>query len=151
MVKRIVMAAMLAAALSAGALSLHQLKTGTHAIVACGSFCKTGDLCKRPCGCCFGPAEGPRASASLNALHQRGRNRGTEKGEIMLKKILVATMFMGVLSASALSVRQLRTAASSSLAACGSPCNMVVRCARPCFCFPASGGKCVIEVPPAAR
>jgi hypothetical protein len=68
----------------------------------------------------------------------------------MLKKFLFASMFMGVLSASAMSVRQLR-AGSSSLATCGSPCNMVVRCARPCFCFPASGGKCVIEVPPAAR
>lgn len=64
----------------------------------------------------------------------------------MLKKILFAAMFMGVLSASAISVRQLRTA--SSLAACGSPCDLVIRCARPCFCFPASGGKCVIEVPP---
>ena len=68
----------------------------------------------------------------------------------MMTKVLLATMFTGVLSASALSVRQLRTA-SSSLAACGSPCNVVVRCARPCFCFPASGGKCVIEVPPPAR
>ena len=68
----------------------------------------------------------------------------------MLKKTLFATMFLGVLSASAMSVRQLRTA-SASLAACGSPCNLVIRCARPCFCFPASGGKCVIEIPPAAR
>jgi hypothetical protein len=54
MVRRIVMASMLTAALSAGALSLHQLKTSTHAIVACGSPCTTGDICKRPCGCFFG-------------------------------------------------------------------------------------------------
>ncbi len=67
----------------------------------------------------------------------------------MMKKVLFAAMFITVLSASALSVRQLTTA--SSLAACGSPCDLVIRCARPCFCFPASGGKCVIEVPPPAR
>lgn len=56
MTKKLILAAMLAATLSAGALSLHQLKTGTHAIVACGSFCTVGDTCKRPCGCCFGPS-----------------------------------------------------------------------------------------------
>ena len=58
MVRRIVMAAVLAATLSAGALSLHQLKTGTHAIVACGSPCTSGDICKRPCGCFFGISGG---------------------------------------------------------------------------------------------
>ena len=68
----------------------------------------------------------------------------------MIRKVLLASMFMAALSAGALSVRQLQTG-SASLAACGSPCNLVIRCARPCFCFPASGGKCVIEIPPAAR
>jgi hypothetical protein len=35
------------------------LRTGTNAIKACGSSCITGDICKRPCGCCFGPGGGP--------------------------------------------------------------------------------------------
>lgn len=59
MAKKLMLAAMLTATLSAGALSLHQLRTGTNAIVACGSACTTGDICKRPCGCCFGPGGGP--------------------------------------------------------------------------------------------
>ena len=79
-------------------------------------------------------AEGPRASASLNALHQRGQNKGTEKGEIMLKKILFATMFLGVLSASALSVRQLKTGTQHILA-CGSSCVRTDFCQKPCYCF----------------
>jgi hypothetical protein len=54
MTKKLMFVAMLTAALSAGALSLHQLRTGTHAIVACGSPCTSGDICKRPCGCYFG-------------------------------------------------------------------------------------------------
>ena len=54
MAKKLIFAAMLAAALSSGALSVHQLRTGTHAIVACGSPCTSGDICKRPCGCYFG-------------------------------------------------------------------------------------------------
>jgi len=58
MVKKVVFAAMLTAALSVGALTLQQLRTGTHAIVACGSPCTTGDICKRPCGCYFGIAGG---------------------------------------------------------------------------------------------
>jgi len=58
MAKKLMLTAMLAAALSASGLSLHQLRTGTHAVVACGSFCTTGDICKRPCGCCFGPGGG---------------------------------------------------------------------------------------------
>jgi hypothetical protein len=40
-------------------MSLRQLRTGTDAIKACGSSCMTGDICKRPCGCCFGPGGGP--------------------------------------------------------------------------------------------
>src|SRR5882724_4923345 len=59
MAKKLLLAAMLAAALSASAISVHQLRTGTQAIVACGSFCGSGDICKRPCGCCFGPGGGP--------------------------------------------------------------------------------------------
>ena len=58
MVKKLMLIAMLAATLSASALSLHQLRTGTNAIVACGNTCKTGDICKRPCGCCFGVGGG---------------------------------------------------------------------------------------------
>ena len=58
MVRRIVLSVMLAAALSASAISVRQLRTGTQAIVACGSFCTIGDTCKRPCGCCFGPGGG---------------------------------------------------------------------------------------------
>lgn len=59
MVKKILLAAMLAATLSAGAVSARQLKTSTHALVACGSPCTTGDFCKRPCGCYFGLGGGP--------------------------------------------------------------------------------------------
>src|SRR6476619_3459825 len=58
MTRKLMFAAMLAAALSASAISVHQLRTGTQAVVACGSFCTTGDICKRPCGCCFGPGGG---------------------------------------------------------------------------------------------
>jgi hypothetical protein len=54
MVKKILLTAMLTGALSVGALSVRQLRTGTHAIVACGSPCTSGDICKRPCGCYFG-------------------------------------------------------------------------------------------------
>jgi len=58
MTKKLIFVAMLTATLSAGALSLHQLRTGTHAIVACGSPCTSGDICKRPCGCFFGVGGG---------------------------------------------------------------------------------------------
>ena len=51
MIKRILLAAMLAAALSAGAVSARQLGTGTHAVLACGSPCTSADFCKRPCFC----------------------------------------------------------------------------------------------------
>lgn len=50
----------------------------------------------------------------------------------MLKKILFATTFMAVLSASALSVRQLRTA-SRTTATCGGTCSSTVNCTSPCF------------------
>ena len=58
MTKKLMLAAMLTAAISASALSLRQLRSGTYAIKACGSSCTTGDICKRPCGCCFGPGGG---------------------------------------------------------------------------------------------
>ena len=54
MIRKVLLGAILAAALSAGAVSARQLGTGTHAILACGSRCTIGDICKRPCGCYFG-------------------------------------------------------------------------------------------------
>lgn len=68
----------------------------------------------------------------------------------MLKKILFAAMFMGVLSASALSVRQLRTGTHAVLA-CGSPCVKTDACQKPCYCFfsdpSSSRGVCQPEGP----
>lgn len=58
MAKRVLLATMLIGVLSASAMSVRQLRTGTHAIKACGSSCMTGDICKRPCGCCFGVGGG---------------------------------------------------------------------------------------------
>ena len=58
MTRKLMLAAMLTAALSASALSLHQLRTGTYAVRACGSSCTSGDICKFPCGCCFGVGGG---------------------------------------------------------------------------------------------
>lgn len=54
MVKKILLATMFFGVLSASALSLHQLRTTTHAVVACGSPCTRGDVCKWPCSCFFG-------------------------------------------------------------------------------------------------
>jgi hypothetical protein len=59
MIRKVFITMMFLGALSASALSLRQLRTGTYAIKACGSSCTTGDICKRPCGCCFGPGGGP--------------------------------------------------------------------------------------------
>lgn len=50
----------------------------------------------------------------------------------MLRKVLFAAMFMGVFSASAMSVRQLRTA-SRTTATCGGTCSATVACTSPCF------------------
>lgn len=50
----------------------------------------------------------------------------------MLKKALFAGMFLGVLSASAMSFRQLRTD-SHQIAACGASCSATVICGSPCF------------------
>jgi hypothetical protein len=72
----------------------------------------------------------------------------------MVKKVLLATMFMGVLSASALSVRQLRTGTHAVLA-CGSPCTRLDICKKPCFCFGLFDGNthgvCQPEGPAPAR
>ena len=59
MIKKILLATMLAATLSAGAVSARQLRISTHAVVACGSPCTAGDICKRPCLCYFGLSGGP--------------------------------------------------------------------------------------------
>ena len=61
----------------------------------------------------------------------------------MLKKVLFATMFMAYLSASALSVRQLKTGTQQVLA-CGSSCVRTDFCQKPCYCF-----SVIRRVPPA--
>lgn len=73
----------------------------------------------------------------------------------MFRKVLFAGMLTAVLSAGALSARQLGTAATE-LPACGSTCSKSVGCQKPCLCF-VSGtdttGVCQPEgpQPPAAR
>lgn len=57
MFRRMFFATMLAAALSVSALAAHQLRTGTHTVLACGSPCTRFDFCKRPCFC-FGLFDG---------------------------------------------------------------------------------------------
>lgn len=53
----------------------------------------------------------------------------------MLKKVLFASMFIGVLSASGLSVRQLRTSTHAA-ATCGQTCDRTTTCLKPCgICF----------------
>lgn len=53
----------------------------------------------------------------------------------MMKKILAAAMFMAVLSASAMSVHQLRTTAYAG-ATCGQSCDRTTTCLKPCgICF----------------
>jgi hypothetical protein len=51
-----------------------------------------------------------------------------------MKKVLFATMFMAVVSASALSLRQLGTSTHLVLA-CGSACVKTDACQKPCYCF----------------
>jgi len=68
----------------------------------------------------------------------------------MLKKVLLATMFLSILSASALSIQQLRTS-SRMMAACGAPCVKTTACQKPCgLCYIVSGttGVCQPEGPP---
>ena len=53
----------------------------------------------------------------------------------MIKKILAAAMFMAVLSASAMSFRQLRTSTHAT-ATCGGTCDRTTTCLKPCgICF----------------
>jgi hypothetical protein len=49
--KKTLFAAMFLAVLSASALSVRQLSTTPHAVVACGSTCTSSDICKHPCFC----------------------------------------------------------------------------------------------------
>jgi hypothetical protein len=68
----------------------------------------------------------------------------------MVKKVVTAVMFLAVLSAGALSVRQLRTG-SRMMAACGAPCVKTTACQKPCgLCYIVSGttGVCQPEGPP---
>jgi hypothetical protein len=57
MVRKILFATLLAATLSAGAISARQLGAGANAPLACGSSCTRLDFCKNPCFC-FGLFEG---------------------------------------------------------------------------------------------
>jgi hypothetical protein len=53
----------------------------------------------------------------------------------MVKKILLGSMFMAVLSASALSLRQLGTSTHAG-ATCGQTCTRTTTCLKPCgICF----------------
>lgn len=52
MLRKVLLAAMLAATLSAGALSARQLRKSTYAGLACGSACSRSNLnCQKPCYC----------------------------------------------------------------------------------------------------
>jgi hypothetical protein len=66
----------------------------------------------------------------------------------MMKKIVFSVMFAAVLSASGLSIRQLRALATPP--ACGSPCDKTIGCQKPCLCYVVVGtsGVCQPEGPP---
>ena len=49
--KRVLLAVMLGAAMSAGALSAHQLGKTSVTLLACGSPCNGTIMCARPCFC----------------------------------------------------------------------------------------------------
>jgi len=69
---------------------------------------------------------------------------------MMIKKVLAAAVFIAALSASALSIQQLRTS-SRMMAACGDPCVKTTACQKPCgLCYIVSGttGVCQPEGPP---
>jgi hypothetical protein len=69
----------------------------------------------------------------------------------MMKKMVFTVMFAAVLSASGLSIRQLRALATPP--ACGSPCEKTVGCQKPCLCFVSgfgTSGVCQPEGPPPA-
>lgn len=68
----------------------------------------------------------------------------------MVKKILFAGMLAAVLSAGAVSARQLG-AAATQVPACGSVCSKSVGCQKPCLCFVFGSdttGICQPEGPP---
>jgi hypothetical protein len=53
----------------------------------------------------------------------------------MMKRVLFATMLLGVLSASAMSIHQLRTSTYAG-ATCGQTCDRTTTCLKPCgICF----------------
>jgi hypothetical protein len=58
MTKKLMLAAMLTAALSAGAISVRQLQTSSATPTACGSPCTRSTICARPCFCYFGLSGG---------------------------------------------------------------------------------------------
>jgi hypothetical protein len=58
MFNKILLAAMLTAALSAGAISVRQLRTASATPTACGSPCTRSTICARPCFCYFGLSDG---------------------------------------------------------------------------------------------
>jgi hypothetical protein len=89
-----------------------------------GPLCKTVLLLS-----CFWGKVCDRSSAA-DALTELSSERRTT----MLKKVLFATMFLGVLSASGLSLRQLKTGTQHILA-CGSSCVRTDFCQKPCYCF----------------
>ena len=72
----------------------------------------------------------------------------------MVKKLLFAATLLAVVSASAVTVRQLRTS-SATPTACGSQCTSSTICARPCFCYGLFDGRttgiCQPEGPAPAR
>ena len=59
MLKKILLASMFMAVLSASALSVRQLKTGTQQVLACGSSCVRTDFCQKPCYCFFSDPQSP--------------------------------------------------------------------------------------------
>jgi len=68
---------------------------------------------------------------------------------MMVRKVLAAAVFIAALSASALSIQQLR-ASSRMMAACGDPCVKTTACQKPCgLCYIVSGttGTCQPEGP----
>ncbi|MGZ4845076.1 MAG: hypothetical protein ACXVJL_16775 [Candidatus Angelobacter sp.] len=52
----------------------------------------------------------------------------------MVRKMLFAAMFLSVVSAGAVTARQLGTVPHAVLA-CGSQCTISDTCKKPCFCF----------------
>jgi hypothetical protein len=68
----------------------------------------------------------------------------------MVRKVLAAAVFIAALSASALSIQQLRIS-SRVIAACGASCIKTTACQKPCgLCYIVSGttGVCQPEGPP---